>query len=130
MMKRLLAALAALLLSAMPVKAASGSITINEPGPYQAWGTVTLSVAWSRLKGNEYPVVLYWCGYTDLGAGGIVKNWFYFRRWDVDPGNPEAGPQPVPLPAEAHPQCTFELWAYGGKLEHVIAVGPTIEVQP
>lgn len=132
-MRRLLAVLAALFLSAAPVAAAptapSGSIVINEPGPYHAFGTVTLTVTWSKLKGYEYPVVLYWCGLTPSGN----KQWFYFRRWDVEPGNPEAGPQPVPLPAEAWPQCTFELWAYNGAhhaIEHVIAVGPTIEVLP
>lgn len=132
-MKRLLAALAALIVLASPVSAApqssTGSITINEPPPYHAFGTVTLTVTWSKLKGYEYPVVLYWCGH--LPDGG--KQWFYFRRWDVEPGNPEAGPQPVPLPAEAWPECTFELWAYNGThpaIEHVISVGPTIEVLP
>lgn len=123
---RILLVAALLLMGAAPPPA---SISINEPGPYHAFGTVTLNVEPGKLKGYEYPVVLYWCGH--LPDGG--KQWFYFRRWDVDPGNPEAGPQPVPLPAEPWPQCTFELWAYNGThhaLEHVIAVGPTIEVLP
>lgn len=137
-MKRLLAALAAVLLFAGSVSAApqpaSGSIVINEPGPYQVGQSVTLTVSWSKLKGYEYPVVLLWCGYrTEPGFEG-VKNWVYFRRWD-DKGYDyprSSGPEPVVLTTAG--TCTFELWAYAGfhpgVNEHVIAVGPTIEVVP
>ena len=42
-MKRLLAALAALLLSAMPVKAAEPSLTLDTPGPHHYGGTIVVT---------------------------------------------------------------------------------------
>ena len=137
-MKRLLAALAALLMAAIPVKAAA-SISINEPGPYAAFETVTLDVTAGKLRGYEYPVVIIRC--HSAATGDIV--WTYFRRWDGGGIPNESGPEPVVLGGDPNntsivwnsvggdADCTVLLYAYGG-LSHpnprLIATGPTIHV--
>ena len=118
-MKRLLAALAALLLSAMPVRAA-GSISVDQPPPYHHFDTITLTVVVPKLKGFEYPVVLIRCS----NATEVV--WTYFRRWDTDGPPDESGPEPVVLGGDPSntsirwnavggpADCTVELYAYRG----------------
>ena len=72
-MKRLLAALAALLMAAVPVKAATQpSISIDQPGPYHVGDIITLTVETGKLKGYEFPVVLIRCGIIDLGEGADI----------------------------------------------------------
>ena len=135
-MRALLAALAALLFSVMPVKAAA-SIAVNEPGPYAAFDTITLTVDPGKLKGYEYPVVIIRC----YGSSGLV--WTYFRRWDDGGLSAESGPEPVVLGGDPNntsivwnsvggdADCTVFLYAYGG-LAHpnprLLATGPTIHV--
>lgn len=137
-MKRLLAALAALLLSAVPVSAAS-SISIDQPGPYAKGDVVTLTVTVGKLKGYEFPVVLIRC----RSASGDVL-WTYFRRWDGGGAPGESGPEPVLLGGDPEntsivwnsvggdATCTVQLWAYGGpshpSSEHLIASAPDIFV--
>ena len=138
-MKRLLAALVALFVFAAPVSAA-GSISVNEPGPYHHFDTVTLTVVVPKLKGYQYPVVLIRC------SNDSEVLWTYFRRWD-DKGYPpeESGPEPVVLggdPGNASirwnavggaADCTIELYAYGG-LNHpnprLLTSAPDIHVEP
>ena len=132
-MRRLIAglALALLVVGAAPPPA---SISVDQPGPYSVGDIVTLTVEPGKLKGYEYPVVLEWCGYlTEPGYEG-VKNWVYFRRWD-DKGYDyprSTGPEPVTLTTAG--DCTFELWAYvglnPGHVEHPIAIGPTLHIEP
>ena len=103
-MKRLLAALAALLLSAMPVKAAA-SISINEPGPYHFLDVVTFSVEVPKLKGYEYPMVLVRCYQAS------TEVWASLRAPE-DPvrlGNAVSNSW---ISGDA--DCTVELWAYRG----------------
>jgi len=138
-MRKVLLGIALALFVAGPVSAAppsaTGSISVNEPGPYAVGDVVTLTVEWDKLKGYEYPVVLEWCGYlTDPGYEG-VRNYVYFRRWD-DKGYDyprSTGPEPVLLTTAG--DCTFELWAYAGLkgpdgAEHPIAIGPTLHIVP
>jgi hypothetical protein len=133
MRRSLLAAIAAALLIAPNVVAASASISVNEAGPYAVGQYVTLTVVPGKLKGYEYPVVLEWCGYLPP-PNETVKNWIYFRRWDTKGYDypRSTGPEPVLLTTVG--TCTFELWAYvglnAGHVEHVVAVGPTITVDP
>lgn len=130
-MKRLLAVLAVLFLSAMPVQAAA-SIAVNEPGPYAKGDVITMTVVVPKLKGYEYPVVLIKC----RNAAGDVL-WTYFRRWDGGGEPSESGPEPVLLGGDpdntsivwnsvgGDATCTIELWAYGGLAhphsEHLLA---------
>ena len=136
-MRRVVAGLALALVLAAPVSAA-GSIAVNEAAPYSVGEYVTLTVDVPKLKGYEYPVVLIWCGYlTEPGYEG-VKNWVYFRRWDTKGYDypRSTGPEAILLMnAMTGAPCVFELWAYGGlkgpaASEHVLAVGPTITVNP
>lgn len=138
-MRRLLAALAALLLSAMPVKAAA-SISVNEPGPYAKGDTITLTVVPGKLKGYEYPVVILRC--RSVATNEVV--WTHFQRWDDGGVDPPNGPSPILLGGDpsntsivwnlvgGDATCTIELWAYGGlshpASEHVIATAPSIFV--
>ena len=139
-MKRLLAALAALLLSAMPVKA-TASIAVNEPGPYAKGDTITLAVSPGKLKGYQYPVVILRCDSVTTGE----NVWTYFRRWEEvdDSGFDETGPEPVLLGGDpsntsiawnsvgGDATCSVELYAYGG-LSHpnpvLLAAAPSILV--
>ena len=129
-MRRLIAslALAFLVVGAAPPPA---SISVDQPGPYSVGDVITLTVEPGKLKGYEYPVVLEWCGYL---ADGVTRNWVYFRRWD-DKGYDyprSTGPEPVTLTTAG--DCTFELWAYvglnPGHVEHPIAIGPTLHIEP
>lgn len=135
-MRALLAAGLLLAAVAVPIRAAA-SISINEPGPYAAFDTVTLTVDTGKLKGYEYPVVIIRCYST--ATGDIV--WTYFHRWDD--GGLSGGPEPVVLSDDPNntsivwnsiggdADCTVLLYAYGG-LAHpnprLVATGPTIHV--
>ena len=105
MMKRLLAALAALLLAAMPVKAAAASISINEPGPYHFLDTVSFTVEVPKLKGYEYPMALVRC------YQGTTEVWASLQSPDkaVQLGNAISNSW---ISGDA--ECTVELWAYRG----------------
>ena len=80
-MKRLLGLVAALLLipsSALAAPAApSGSIAIDQPGPYAFGDAVTFTTSTDGLKGSQYPMVYVAC------YQGVEKVWGNLRSPDT-----------------------------------------------
>lgn len=105
-MKRVLAALAALLMAAMPVRAAS-AIALDPSSDLHFNGFARFDVVVNdKLKGYEYPMVYVSCsqaGDVVYGQLDYPDATFIFTNggeWVANGGGPA--------------DCTARLWAYGG----------------
>lgn len=114
-MRRLL--LAALIITAvvgvaLPVSAApptpSGTISINEPGPYAFGDTVTFTTTSSGLKGYQYPMVYLVC--TSDIDGSVLYGQLDYPNVAFPIGG---GSSPWWVNPEPTATCVGKLYVYG-----------------